>query len=265
MNSVLFIKHVLILYLIVGLPLTIVLLKMALNPLFSLWDRLLEKPFNIIRSHLRVKYDCPDFYYFYNESSWSNTDKDKFGEKLTSKERLEKYPEIEIDWANYQRKERKSNSKFAKTISNISNFLDDLDMHQSDNWTIYCMISWFLALIGVVIFLMFKSDYKSQKAFYCEGRYAAIEMFNNYEQLEGWNKNAKRYITEAESLNKTYFEPNGKIKKHEINYIMPDENGNYPIFDDNGKFTGRYLHPIDTNVMYQSFLEICQNEKEILK
>lgn len=42
-------------------------------------------------------------------------------------------------------------------------------------------------------------------------------------------------------------------------------NGKYPILDDTGSQTGKYLEPININQMYRSFLKICQNEEEITR
>ena len=47
--------------------------------------------------------------------------------------------------------------------------------------------------------------------------------------------------------------------------VQDDENGKYPILDDTGSQTGKYLEPININQMYRSFLKICQSEEEIIK
>ena len=83
--------------------------------------------------------------------------------------------------------------------------------------------------------------------------------------MPDWNKNAKVYIQFAEELNDKYFNKDGAVKKDAVGYIIPDENGNYPILDDNGNLTGKYLETINTNKLYKSFLKICQDEDEVLR
>ena len=108
-------------------------------------------------------------------------------------------------------------------------------------------------------------EFNTEKAFYDNGKYTTITQFEKYESFPDWHKNAKAYIRKAEDLNNTYFNIDGSIKTEVLGYIIPDDNGKYPILDDDGKPTGKYLQPINTNQMYQSFLKICQSEEEIIK
>ena len=108
-------------------------------------------------------------------------------------------------------------------------------------------------------------SYNKLKKFYDNGKYTTITQFEKYEILPYWDKNAKHCISKAEVLNNTYFNTDGSIKTGVLEYIIPDENGKYPILDDAGKPTGKYLEPINTNQMWKSFLKICQNEEEVIK
>ena len=109
------------------------------------------------------------------------------------------------------------------------------------------------------------SEFNTEKAFYDNGKYTTITQFENYESFPDWDKNAKVYIRKAEDLNNTYFNTDGSLKTGVLGYIIPDENGKYPILDDDGKPTGKYLESINTNQMYKSFLKLCQSEEEVLR
>ena len=108
-------------------------------------------------------------------------------------------------------------------------------------------------------------EFNREKVFYDNGKYTTITQFEKYESFSDWDKNAKAYILKAEELNNTYFNADGSLKDGVLGYIIPDENGKYPILNDNGKPTGKYLESINTNQMYKSFLKICQSEEELIK
>ena len=263
MNESLLIRNICLEYLFLGLPLTIVFLKMILCPIFHQWYKSLTKQFNKFKVDLANKYQCYwSFIDFYASESWLNEKKD---DRISPEERLKKYPDIENDYKKYKELSEHSERKFVKIIYSIYDFLSDLSAGDLEEWFVYCVISWVLEFICALLICGSVSRFKSQKAFYDNGKYTALTVFEDFEKFPGWKENAKPYIELAEKLNKNYFNENGKVIKSSVKYIIPDENGNYPILDENGKLTNEFIKPVNTNKMYSSFLSLCENKEEVLK
>lgn len=251
-----------------GIPATILIIKMILEHIISkvIEKRRAAKIF--LRAALEKKYDCFNFYTFYNadvyvkknEYGFIIYDEEKKEAKTLSPEEVnEKYPDLESDYQKLQKLEN-ANSKLKK----ISHFLDKFSI-KSLWWVVYCTMSWILLLSCVICMASSPSEFNTEKAFYDNGKYTTITQFENYESFPDWDKNAKAYIRKAEDLNNTYFNIDGSLKTGVLGYIIPDENGKYPILDDDGKPTGKYLESINTNQMYKSFLKLCQSEEEVLR
>ena len=248
-----------------GIPATIIIIKMILEHIIS---KVIEKRRTakiLLRDALEKKYDCFNFYTFYNAYVKKNEygfiiydEEKKEAKTLSSEEVNEKYPELERD---YQKLQKLENAKLKK----ISHFLDKFSICNSFWWIGYCAISWILLLSCIICMASSPAEFNTEKAFYDNGKYTAITQFEKYESFPDWDKNAKAYIRKAEDLNNTYFNIDGSLKDGVLGYIIPDENGKYPILDDAGSHTGKYLEPINTNQMYKSFLKICQSEEEIIK
>ena len=262
MNEALLTLNLWLDYIFLGLPATILIIKIVLGYVFS--SERVEKQsytnFKLKRA-LEKKYNCSNFYNFHDYDVFIDFDMEKsYCKKLSQKEVNEKYPELENDYQKLQKLEN-ANSKLKK----ISHFLDKFSIYESVWWILYCAISWILLLLCVICMETSHAEFNTEKAFYDNGKYTTITQFEKYESFPGWDKNAKAYIRKAEDLNNTYFNIDGSIKTEVLGYIIPDENGKYPILDDDGKPTGKYLQPINTNQMHQSFSKICQNEEEITR
>lgn len=257
MNEALLIRNLWLEYIFLGIPATILIIKMILEHIIS---KVIEKRRTAkisLRSALEEKYDCFNFYTFYNADVYVKKNEAK---TLSSEEVNEKYPELESDYQKLQKLEN-VNPKLKK----ISYFLDKFSIYESVWWILYCVISWILLLSCIICMASSPAEFNTEKAFYDNGKYTTITQFEKYESFPDWNKNAKAYIRKAEDLNNTYFNIDGSIKTEVLGYIIPDENGKYPILDDTGSHTGKYLEPININQMYKSFLKICQSEEEIIK
>lgn len=269
MNEALLTRNLWLEYIFLGLPVTILIIKMVLEYIFS----------NIIRKQsdakfklgyaLEQKYHCFNFYHFHNVDVFIMRDDDdhiiydeekKEVKKFTPEEVNKKYPDLENDYQKLQKFEN-VNSRLKK----ISHFLSGLSVNDVGWWFLYCIMSWLLSFVCIVAICCSASEFDSEKHFYNNGKYTTITQFEKYESLPDWDKNAKVYISEAEALNDRYFHKDGSFKPGVLGYIIPDENGKYPILDDNGQSTGKYLESINTNQMYKSFLKICQSEEEVIR
>lgn len=268
MNEALLTQNLWLEYIFLGTPVTILIIKMILEYIISkvIEKRRAAKIF--LRDALEKKYDCFNFYTFYNAGAYVKKneygfiiyDEEKKEAKTLSPEEVnEKYPDLESDYQKLQKLEN-ANSKLKK----ISHFLDKFSI-ESLWWVGYCTLSWILLLPCVICMISSPSEFNTEKAFYDNGKYTTITQFENYESFPDWDKNAKVYIRKAEDLNNTYFNTDGSLKTGVLGYIIPDENGKYPILDDDGKPTGKYLESINTNQMYKSFLKLCQSEEEVLR
>lgn len=260
MNEILFTRNLLLGYIFFGFPATIIIIKIILEHIFSL-ERIEKQSytkFKFIKA-LKKKYNCSDFYDFHDYGAFVIWNIENDYRKLSTEEVNEKYPELESDYQKLKKLEN-SNQKLKK----IRYFLDRFSIRYFW-WLIYCLISWILLFVGVIYMAFESYSYNKLKKFYDNGKYTTITQFEKYEILPYWDKNAKHCISKAEVLNNTYFNTDGSIKTGVLEYIIPDENGKYPILDDAGKPTGKYLEPINTNQMWKSFLKICQNEEEVIK
>lgn len=257
MNEALLTRNLWLEYIFLGIPATILIIKMILEHIVSkvIEKRKAAKIF--LRDALEKKYDCFNFYTFYNadvyvkknEYGFIIYDEEKKEAKTLSPEEVnKKYPELESDYQKLQKLEN-ANPRLKK----ISHFLDKFSIYESVWWLGYCAISWILLLLCVICMETSLAEFNTEKAFYDNGKYTTITQFE------------KSYIRKAEDLNNTYFNIDGSIKTEVLGYIIPDENGKYPILDDTGSQTGKYLEPININQMYRSFLKICQSEEEIIK
>ena len=258
MNEALLTRNLWLEYIFLGLPATILIIKMIFEHIVSkaIEKRKAAKIF--LRDALEKKYDCFNFYTFYNADVYDEEKKE--AKTLSPEEVNKKYPELESDYQKLQKLEN-ANPKLKK----ISHFLDKFSIYESVWWILYCAISWILLLSCVICMASSPAEFNTEKAFYDNGKYTTITQFEKYESFPDWDKNAKAYIRKAEDLNNTYFNIDGSIKTEVLGYIIPDENGKYPILDDTGSQTGKYLEPININQMYRSFLKICQSEEEIIK
>ena len=269
MNEALLTRNLWLEYIFLGLPATIVIVKMILEYIFSKMVRKQSDAKFKFCYALEQKYSCFNFYHFHNSEVFIMRDdhggiiydeEKKEIKKLSPEEVNEKYPDLESDYQKLQKLEN-ANSKLKK----ISHFLDKFSIYESLWWVAYCTISWILLLSCIICMTSSPSEFNTEKTFYDNGKYTTITQFENYESFPDWDKNAKAYIRKAEDLNNTYFNIDGSIKTEVLGYIIPDENGKYPILDDTGSQTGKYLEPININQMYRSFLKICQSEEEIIK
>lgn len=268
MNEALLTRNLWLEYIFLGIPATILIIKMILEYIIS---EVIEKRSDAkfkLRNALEQKYRCFNFYHFHNADVFLMRDEHgdliydeekNEAKKLSPDEVNEKYPDLESDYQKLQKLEN-ANSKLKK----ISHFLDKFSI-ESLWWVVYCTISWILLLSCVICMASSPSEFNTEKAFYDNGKYTTITQFENYESFPDWDKNAKAYIRKAEDLNNTYFNTDGSLKTGVLGYIIPDENGKYPILDDDGKPTGKYLESINTNQMYKSFLKLCQSEEEVLR
>lgn len=264
MDYVAYHHHLLIAWIFI-IPVALIFVKMILAPLFDRWARSFEKPYKNFLEDLTRKYDTFWFSHFYEYDSYES--KNEKGEvvEITKEQRNKKYPELESDWKQLEKYKEQANRKFAQRIIKISEWLDDLNCNHSENWIGYCVLSWIVGGIAAICLMLISSDFRGQRALWYHGRYPIIAVYENFEQFPDWEYNAKRRIEKAENLNSTYFESDGSIIKSKVSYIIPDEEGKYPILDKDGNPTGKYLAPINTNKMYASFLKICQSEEELLK
>lgn len=269
MNEALLARNLWLEYIFLGLPATILIIKMILEHVFSKIIRKQSDAKFKLKNALEQKYSCFNFYHFHNADVFLM--RDEHGsliydeeknevKKLSPEEVNKKYPELENDYQKLQKLEN-ANPRLKK----ISHFLSGLSVCDVGWWLGYCITSWFLLFACIVTMSCSSTEFDSEKAFYNNGKYTAITQFGDYESLPGWDKNAKVYIHKAELVNESYFKEDGSFKSGVLGYIIPDENGNYPILDDNGKPTGKYLESINTNQMYKSFLKICQSVEEVIR
>lgn len=244
MNTTLFIRNLIIIILF-AIPVFLIFLKIKIN---SSANSYINKIYDLMSDNnyfYREKYTCASFETF----------------KTNHEDQLDKYPDLLKDYESFLETENKLSKKlsfYEKIVSITSiSFFDD-------GWyTVYCVVAWFSFVVTVIGSLFFISEFFSEKKFYQNSTYPSYVKFIEYEELPNWKVDAKRWIKEAEDFNVNYFSTNGKILN--VMFIIPDENGNYPILDDDGKPTGKYLEPINTNQMCKSFLKICQDEKEVIK
>lgn len=267
MNEALLTRNLWLEYIFLGLPATIIIIKMILEHIVSnIFRKRRDAKFKL-QNDLEKKYDCFNFDYFHDYDAFIMRDnhgvtlydieKDDV-KKLSPEEVNEKYPDLESD---YQKLQKLADPRLKK----ISHFLSGLSIFNVGWWFGYNIISWLLLFVCVICMAGSPVEFNTEKAFYDNGKYTTITQFEQYESFPDWDKNAKAYIRKAEDLNNIYFNIDGSLKTGVLGYIIPDENGKYPILDDAGKPTGKYLQPINTNQMYQSFVKICQSEEEIIK
>lgn len=269
MNEALLTRNLWLEYIFMGLPATILITKMILEHVFSKITREQSNAAFRFKNLLEKKYNCFDFYNFYNYDAVIMRDdqggiiydeEKKEVKKLSPEEVNKKYPDLESDYQKLKKLEN-VNPKIKK----ISYFLNRLSADDFGWWFAYGVVSWLLLFVCAVAIGCSNSEFNSEKAFYDNGKYTTIANFEEYESLPDWNKNAKVYILDAEDINDKYFNKDGSFKPGVLGYIIPDENGKYPILDDDGKPTGKYLESINTNQMYKSFLKICQSEEEVIR
>jgi len=269
MNEALLTRNLWLEYIFLGLPATILIIKMILEHVFSkIVGKQSDAAFRF-ENLLEKKYNCFNFYQFHNHDATImrddrggiNYDEEKKEiKKLSPEEVNKKYPELESDYQKLQ-KLKNVNPKIKK----ISHFLNRLSVTDVGWWLIYCVICWPLLFACVISMGCSASEFDAETCFYDNGKYTTITKFEEYESFPDWDKNAKVYILDAEDLNDRYFNKDGTFKPGVLGYIIPDENGKYPILDDDGKPTGKYLESINTNRMYKSFLKICQSEEEVIR
>jgi len=264
MNEDLLIRNLWLTYIFLGLPATIVIIKVIFQFIFM--KKFDDAKFKFMRA-LEKKYNCFDFYHFYtydvhlmrNDRGFIIRDEETGDiKRLSSEELNKKYPDLESGYQKLKKLEKR-NPKFEK----IRRLLKGLSNNAS--WYLYCIISWIFFSVCVIFIGCLASEFYAEKQFYDNGKYTTIIQFEKYESLPDWDKNAKAYILDAETINDTYFNKDGSLKAEVLCYIIPDENGKYPILDNNGQSTGKYLESINTNQMYKSFLKICQSEEEIIR
>ena len=269
MNEDLLTRNLWLEYIFLGIPATLVIIKMILEYIFS---KIVKKQSDAkfkFRNALEQKYSCFNFYHFHNADVFLMRDEHgdliydeekKEAKKLSPEEVNEKYPDLEKDYQKLQKLEN-ANPRLKK----ISHFLNGLSVCDVGWWLGYCIISWLLLFACLVSMCCSTSEFNTEKSFYDNGKYTLITQFEDYESLPGWDKNAKIYIHKAELANESYFKEDGSFKPGVLGYIIPDENGKYPILNDNGEPTGKYLESINTNQMWKSFLQLCQREEEVLR
>lgn len=269
MNELLLTRNLWLEYIFTGLPATIVIVKMILEAIFSKLFKKQRDAVFTFRTSLEKKYDCFNFYHFHNydvsimrdEHGTMVIDEEKNEIKKLSPEEINKrYPDLEKDYQKLQKLENAN-----PIIQKIFHFLHNLSVSDVCWWLIFCVASWFLLFICVIATSYSFTEFNLEKSFYDNGKYTTITQFEEYESLPDWNKNAKVYILDAEEINKSYFNNDGSLKNGVLGYIISDENGKYPILDDDGKPTRKYLESINTNQMYKSFLKLCQSEEDIIK
>ena len=141
-------------------------------------------------------------------------------------------------------------SKLQKTLS----FMQDNLCLDSYNgiYEFYLGVSAILLLIGVISTIWIVDDYNDQKKLY-KTNYQVIRQYEdgNYKNLPNWKYDAKSVCEKAESTNDKFFTKNGSPNPGWFKYI------------DSKNYDG--LKPIDTNVMWTDFFEMCENKKELLK
>ena len=269
MNEALLTRNLWLEYIFLGLPATILIIKMILECIFSKIVREQSDAAFRFENLLERKYNCFNFCGFYNYDAVIMRDdhggiiydeEKKEVKKLSPEEVNKKYPELESDYQKLQ-KLKNVNPKLKK----ISHFLNRLDVSDIGWWLAYCVISWPLLFACMISMGCSASEFDAETRFYDNGKYTTIVKFEEYESFPDWDKNAKVYILDAEAINDRYFNKDGTFKPGVLGYIIPDENGKYPILDDDGKPTGKYLESINTNRMYKSFLKICQSEEEVIR
>ena len=269
MNEALLTRNLWLEYIFLGTPATILIIKMILEYIFSKIVRKQSDAKFKFRDALEQKYNYFNFYHFHNVDVFLMRDEHgdliydeekKEAKKLSPEEVNKKYPELESDYQKLQKLET-TNSKLKK----ISHFLDKFSIYESVWWILYCVISWILLLSCIICMATSPAEFNTEKAFYDNGKYTTITQFEKYESFPDWDKNAKAYIRKAEDLNNIYFNIDGSLKDGVLGYIIPDENGKYPILDEDGEPTGKYLESVNTNRMWKSFLQLCQSEEEIIR
>jgi len=150
---------------------------------------------------------------------------------------------------------------FSDKFRKYTYFLDEyFDSFNSLFWFSYIIVSLIVSLIFFLFLCAFNKMYDEELNLYRNGTYEFIAKYENFEELPNWNNNAKSVIISAEKINSVWFKDNNP----NFYFVLPDENGNYPILKD-GIPTGKYLQPINTNIMYSKFLDLIKNEQEVIK
>lgn len=264
MNEDLLIRNLWLTYIFLGLPATIVIIKVIFQFIFM--KKFDDAKFKFMRA-LEKKYNCFDFYHFYtydvhlmrNDRGFIIRDEETGDiKRLSSEELNKKYPDLESDYQKLKKLE-----KFNPKLEKIRRFLKESSKNAL--WYLYCIISWIFFSVCIIFIGCLASEFYAEKQFYDNGKYTTITQFIKYESLPDWDKNAKAYILDAETINDIYFNKDGSLKAEVLCYIIPDGNGKYPILDNKGQPTGKYLESINTNRMYKSFLKICQSEEEVIR
>ena len=141
-------------------------------------------------------------------------------------------------------------SKLQKTINFI---LDKLWLDSCNGIYEFCLvISTIFLLVGILCTVFVADDYKDQKKLY-ESNYQVIRQYEdgNYKNLPYWKYDAKSVCENAESTNNKFFTKSGNPNLEWFKYIDPKN------YED--------VKPIDTNIMWTDFFEICKDKKELLK
>lgn len=148
----------------------------------------------------------------------------------------------------------KYNSVYESKLQKIIDFILDKLWLDSCNgiYEFYLTISAIFLLTGILCTIFVVDDYKDQKKLY-ESNYQVIRQYEdgNYKSLSTWKYDAKSVCENAESINNKFFTKSGKPNPEWFKYIDPK---NY-----------KDVKPIDTNVMWTDFFEICKDKKELLK
>ena len=141
-------------------------------------------------------------------------------------------------------------SKLQKTINFI---LNNLWLGSCNGvYEFYLVISTIFLAVGILCTVFVVDDYKDQKKLY-ESNYQVIRQYEdgNYKNITKWKYDAKSVCENAESTNYKFFEEDGSVNLGWFKYI---DSKNYED-----------IKPIDTNVMWTDFFEICKDKKELLK
>lgn len=141
-------------------------------------------------------------------------------------------------------------SKLQKTLSFIQ---DNLWLDSCNGvYEFYLVISTIFLLVGILYTVFVVDDYKDQKKLY-ESNYQVIRQYEdgNYKNITKWKYDAKSVCENAESTNNKFFTKSGNLNLEWFKYIDPKN------YED--------VKPIDTNIMWTDFFEICKDKKELLK
>jgi hypothetical protein len=230
------------------LPAALIILKDLVQLFLFIWHSILKARIVRKKKELELKYGV-----YFSFSYIRDAIKEK---RLKRKD----YLDLDDD-------EKAYNKLFSKTfhiVERVYEKISSVCFVEFGWYALYCLFAWIIAVIMVCFFFFgLRDDFNAQKRFYANGQYTRVLQFEKFEQMPSWKIDPKSCIEEARRINNIYFDKNGNINKSKVRYIIPDENGNYPILDSAGKSTGKYLSPINMKRMYAAFLNTCENKIEI--